>query len=131
MGKKKTVKRLTAKQLKFAHKYAECGDATLAYRFSYNYIKMKDSTIWTEAWKLLNHPEVSKRIDEIQSYNAAKNAITVDSLNKKLEVAYAGALGKDQNGAAVQAVMGLAKLNGLLVDKVDSKVQVTVETSYA
>ena len=131
MTKKKTVKRLTPKQEAFAFKYAETGDAALSYRAAYNTGKMKEGTIWTEGYRLTIHPQVALKITEIRVALAEKNAVTVDSVTKMLKVSYHLAVQKEQTGASVQAAMGLAKLNGLLVEKSDSVVKVTVETSYA
>jgi len=58
--------KLTAKQEGFAQKVSRGAVLSDAYRECYSADTMKDSTVWTEACKLAQHPKVSKRIKELQ-----------------------------------------------------------------
>ena len=59
--------KLTAKQEGFAQKVSRGAVLSDAYRECYSADTMKDSTVWTEACKLAQHPKVSKRIKELQA----------------------------------------------------------------
>lgn len=59
--------KLTAKQEAFATKYVECDDASEAYRFAYNCKSMSKKSINEEGCKLLSHPKISPRIQELQN----------------------------------------------------------------
>lgn len=60
---------------------------------------------------------VRARVYELQSKTAKRAIVTVDSLTEELEEARSMAVTEKQSSAAVAAVMGKAKLHGLLIDK--------------
>ena len=110
---------LTAKQEAFARAYVETGNASEAYRRTYNVgEKTKPESIWVKASELLANGKVSVRVAELQSAASERTLVTVESLTKELDEARLHAL-KDEKGAsaAVSAIMGKAKLHGLLVEK--------------
>ncbi len=112
---------LTPKQEAFARAYVETGNASEAYRRAYNVgSNTKAETINKRASELLTNGEVAGRVAELQAKAAERTMITVESLTVKLEEARLHAL-KDEKGAsaAVSAIMGMAKLHGLLIDKQD------------
>lgn len=76
--------KLTIKQEKFCNKHIECGNASEAYRFAYSCSKMKDSTIWENANRLLNNPKVAARIKELQDELKAKSDIKKEHVLNKL-----------------------------------------------
>ena len=53
---------LTAKQDAFAQGVANGKTLSEAYRASYSAEGMKDSSVWTEASKLMDNPKVSQKI---------------------------------------------------------------------
>ena len=65
---------LTPKQENFCLKYLKYGNASEAYRQSYNASRMTDKQIWEEASKLLKHHKVSQRLEELNS-KAVSNAV--------------------------------------------------------
>jgi hypothetical protein len=67
---------------------------------------------------------VSPRIEALQTAHAERHNITVDSLSAELEEARVAALSTGQISAAVSAIMGKAKLHGLLVEKVNARLNV-------
>jgi phage terminase small subunit len=115
---------LTAKQEAFCLAYIETGNASEAYRKSYDAENMKSETIHKRASELLDNGEVAGRVEELRKEAAERNKITVDDLIKELQEAREAALGaaNPQSAAAVAATMGKAKLLGMLVDKVDANV---------
>ena len=112
---------LTPKQEAFALAYVETGNASEAYRRSYNAEKMKPSVIAVKASELLAHGNVSVRVKELQSAALDEHKITMSDILRELEEARVVALQqeKPQAAAMVAASMGKAKLLGLLTDKTE------------
>lgn len=116
--------KLTVKQEAFCLAYIETGNASEAYRRSYSAEKMKQEVVAIEASRLLDNPNVALRVAELQQSVVKRHEVTVDSLMLELEEARVAAMGASnpQSAAAVAATMGKAKLAGLLVDKIEAKV---------
>ena len=112
---------LTVKQEKFCQAFIETGDASEAYRQSYNAGKMPPTSIHVKAHEVRHNVNVSLRIDELRAEAAERNKITVDDLVRELEEArvMAATGDKPQTASMVAATLGKAKLLGLSVDKVD------------
>lgn len=112
---------LTPKQEAFALAYVETGNASEAYRRSYNAEKMKPSVIAVKASELLAHGNVAVRVAELQAAHVERHEITVDDILRELEEARVLAAGgeKPQPAAMVAASMGKAKLLGMLTDKAE------------
>lgn len=106
--------KLTPKQEKFCQLYIELGNASEAYRQSYNAKNMQDATITRKAADLLTNGKVTAMISELQAEHAKRHKLTVDDLLKELEEARMAALTAEtvQASAAVGATMGKAKLLG-------------------
>ena len=58
---------LTQKQEKFCLAYIETGNASEAYRRSYNCENMKDSSINVNACKMLTHAKIAQRLKELNA----------------------------------------------------------------
>lgn len=69
---------LTPKQESFCQKYIETGNASEAYRQSYDAGKMLPKTVWEEASRLLADPKVSARVDELGGKHLRRHEVTVD-----------------------------------------------------
>lgn len=112
---------LTPKQEAFALAYVETGNASEAYRRSYNAAKMKPAVIAVKASELLAHGKVSVRVAELRAAHVERHAITVDDLLNELEAARIAASSSDkpQAAAMVAATLGKAKLLGMLTDKTE------------
>ena len=109
---------LTPKQESFCQLYIELGNASEAYRQSYDADSMQSDTVNRRAKELLDNGKIGARLDKIRKEHAMRHNITVDSLLIELEEARktaldAGKLEKLQVAAAVSATMGKAKLLGL------------------
>ena len=114
MTKEKEYK-LTIKQEAFARAYVETGNASEAYRRSYNAENMQQITVTKRASELLARGDIAGMVKTIKDKIAAKNLVTVESLVHELEEARIAALTAEspQSAAAVSATMGKAKLMGL------------------
>lgn len=121
---------LTPKQEKFCQKYIELGNASEAYRQSYDAGKMKPEVINNKASDLLAKGEIRVRIKELRNRLVEKHEVTVESIAQELEEARTMALTTPtpQASAAVAASMGKAKLYGLITDKAEIKQTVEVLT---
>ena len=114
---------LTPKQEAFARAYVETGNASEAYRRSYDVAEnCKPETIWSNACQLLSDTKVSQRVMELQEAARNRTLVTVESLTRELDEARDLALADPKGAAAaVSATMGKAKLHGLLIDKQETK----------
>lgn len=131
---------LTIKQERFAQKYVELGNASEAYRQSYDCEKSSDEVIWNEASTLLKNHEVSIRVDSLKSKAAEKHEVTVDTIHDMLKQVWVesmagqsdgkGNLKKDLN-VARQTAVDIAKLHNLSVDRVDNHWIVSWEEPHA
>lgn len=108
---------LTTKQERFAQAYVETGNASEAYRRAYDAENMKDTAVHVNASKLLKNTKVALRLDELQRRAQKRHDITIDTLTEMLKADRDLAREIEQPSAAVSAVMGLAKIHGLILDK--------------
>lgn len=134
---KKRKLRFSQKMENFCLAYIETGNASEAYRRSYDVSSMAEKTAAREAWNLLKRPQIEARIAELRESVMQRNDITVDTLLAELEEARGLAIETGKAAAAVTATMGKAKLLGLdkqiveLTGKdgapIETKSQVTVD----
>lgn len=103
--------------------YVETGNASEAYRRSYNAEKMKPETVNRNAKALMDNNKVATRVQELRAAHVERHEITVDDLIRELEEARSIAMAgeRQQPAAMVAASMGKAKLLGLIVDKAENK----------
>ncbi|WP_245435970.1 terminase small subunit [Mesorhizobium tamadayense] len=71
------------------------------------------------ASQLLRNPKVAARVAELRADAAKRSEITVDDLVADLNLMFKLALATKNPAAGVTAVMGKAKLLGLIVDKAE------------
>jgi hypothetical protein len=110
--------KLTAKQEAFCQALVETGSASEAYRIAYDAKDMKPATVNREAKALTDNPKITTRLAELQRGHAERHEITIDSLVGELEEARLAAMQNPRGiSAAVSAVMGKAKLLGLVTEK--------------
>ena len=110
---RKGKRRFTDKMELFCLAYVETGNASEAYRRSYNTANMADKTAQREGYNLLQNLLIQGRIEELRNKVMERHEITVDTLLAELEEARL--LGKETGKASamVTASMGKAKLLGL------------------
>lgn len=105
--------RLTIKQENFCLAYVETGNASEAYRRSYDVENTSPSVINVHASTLLKNDKIADRISILRSSVMQRHKITVDDLLKELEEARMMAIKTEKAGPMAQATMGKAKLLGL------------------
>lgn len=103
---------LTVKQENFCLKYIETGNASEAYRQSYDAEKMKPETVNRKAAELMADGKITARIDALQAEHYERHKLTVDDLLAELEEARQIAKEKENAAAMTSATMGKAKLLG-------------------
>ena len=69
------------------------------------------------AYQKAHQPKIAKRTAEIRAHHAKELGITVEGLTAELDAAIALAWAVNQPAAAHAAIMGKAKLHGLITDK--------------
>lgn len=104
---------LTVKQENFCLKYIETGNASEAYRQSYDCGKMTNEVINVKASELLKNGKITVRIEALQAEHQARHKLTVDELLAELEEARQIAKEKENAAAMTSATTGKAKLLGL------------------
>lgn len=75
---------LTPKQEKFCQEYVTTGNASEAYRRSYNCSKSKDTTINRKAKEMMDMDKISARIKELQGEESKKHSKTRDDIIEDL-----------------------------------------------
>jgi phage terminase small subunit len=106
---------MTPKQERFVQEYTLDSNATqAAIRAGYS-----AKTAMEQGYQLLQKPSVKAAIQDMQAEHRERTKVTVESLTEKLRAAYDVAQKNGQPASMVQAAMGLAKLHGYLVDKVE------------
>lgn len=113
-SKAQTGLNLTPKQEKFCQLYIELGNASEAYRQSYDADSMAEPTVNTKASELLAHGKITVRLEQLRKEHSKRHNITIDSLLIELEEARQAAFEGErvQVAAAVAATMGKAKILG-------------------
>jgi phage terminase small subunit len=108
---------LTPKQEAFCFAYIETGNASEAYRRSYDASNMKPETVNRKAAELLDNGKITARLALLQNIHRQRHEITVDSLVDELEQARTLAMKTETPSAAVAATLGKAMICGLIVDR--------------
>lgn len=106
---------LTPKQENFCLAYLETGNASEAYRRSYDAENMTPESVNRKAKELIDNGKITARLEELRAPVIAKAQLTVEDLLRELEEARQLAMtaATPQSAAAVGATMGKAKLLGL------------------
>ena len=112
--------RLTAKQEGFAQKVSRGAVLSDAYRECYAADTMKDSTVWTEACKLAQHPKVSKRIKELQA-QIEQDRRTIERRREEwvLKRLQEEADGADNASSRIRALELVGKTIGMFTDRIE------------
>ena len=104
---------LTPKQESFCQRYIETGNASEAYRLSYDADGMKPESINRKAKELIDNGKIAARLSELRAEVQAAHGVTVASLIAELEEARQVGKERGQASAMAAATMGKARLAGL------------------
>ena len=110
--------KLTDKEEAACLVYIETGNKSEAYRQAYDVGEdTKPETVWTNGHDLFNRTHVMTRVKELQAEHAKRHEVTIDSLTLELEQAKNLANSTNNAAAMTGAIMGKAKIHGLVTDK--------------
>lgn len=127
---KAKVPTLTPKQEKFCLEYLKTGNASEAYRQTYNTERMKPESINRLAVQLLRNVKIGSRLEALRAPEVKKAQITLGSHLARLSLLRKKAEKLGQMSAAISAEVARGKAAGLYVEKVEhsggTTVQVTV-----
>lgn len=118
--------KLTVKEEKACQHYALHGNKSDAYRHAFDTSSMLPATVNNKAYQLFKRDDIRARIDELLGEALKRTEITQDTIAAMLMEDRKLAQDTEKASAAVSATMGLAKLYGLLTDKVEGSAAVTV-----
>ena len=113
---------LNARQERFVQSLVAEGMNAIAYKAA-GY-KGLGNTAEVGAAEILRNPQVKIRLAEVQAEHAERAAITVDDLVDKLAHLYSIAVEDCQTAAGVQAIMGIGRLLGLVIDRQELRAEV-------
>jgi len=117
---------LTPKQEAFAQHFVLNGNASAAYRGSYDIRpNTKETSIGQSAKQLLDHPKISLRIAALRAAAAEKAMITLDQHLSTLADLRDKAAQAGQMGAAITAEIARGKAAGLYVEKREVNARMT------
>ncbi|UNU73273.1 terminase small subunit [Moraxella nasovis] len=105
--------KLTPKQEQFCQKYIELGNASEAYRQSYNAKNMKDETVNRNAKALLDNNKITTRLNELRQAHANRHDVTIDEMLSAYDEAYQIAKLNENPTAMISAINAKVKVLGM------------------
>ena len=100
---------LTPKQEKFCNEYFKTGNASEAYRRSYNCANMKETTISRNAFTLLENNKITAKVEELKATLEKKTIITKERV---VEILASIGEGADRDSDKVAALKQICKVFG-------------------
>ena len=100
---------LTLKQEKFCNEYFKTGNASEAYRRSYNSQNMKEATIHRKAFEVLENGNVRARLEQLKATLEKKTIITKERV---VEILANIGEGADKDSDKVAALKQICKVFG-------------------
>ena len=111
---------LTARQEKFAQLISEGKAQAEAYRQVYDVSGMKDATVWTEASKLVRHPQVAPRIEVLRAEkDCIRRSLVFDHEEAILAQLQHEAFTAKTDGARIRALELLGSHAGMFTERVE------------
>lgn len=117
--------KLTPKQESFCLAYLETGNASEAYRTSYDASKMKPDTVHRSSKELLDNPKITARLQELRAPIVKKAQITLESHLARLDELGRKAEEDLQWSAAIRAEESRGKVAGLYVERSEATLTIT------
>ena len=111
---------LTARQEKFAQLISEGKAQAEAYRQVYDVSGMKDATVWTEASKLVRHPQVAPRVEVLRAEkDCIRRSLVLDHEEAILAQLQHEAFTAKTDGARIRALELLGRHAGMFTERVE------------
>src|SRR4051812_11465167 len=115
--------RLTAKQEQFVAGLLAGKTQADAYRAAYDASAMSDNAIYVAASNLCKNPKVAIRLEKADMAATEKLKISAELLTEMSLIAYQVAENAGNASHMTQAVGMIAKLNRLIIDRSDRKIE--------
>ncbi len=122
--------KLTPKMELFCQAVISGATQTDAYRAAYPAQNMKPQSVTSKAYLLMKHAGVRARLDAIRRPVIEKLQYGLEQAMLEAQEAFEVARSKENAAAMVSAVVLRAKLNGLMVDKVNVNASVKGAVAY-
>ena len=116
---------LTPKQEKFVQGIVDGKTQTDAYKNAYNTAKMSDSSIYQEASRLMNNPQITARIEELRQRIDERLIMSAKKRAEKLTEF----INDEDPLTAMKAIDILNKMTGEYVQKVQADVSQEIEVN--
>lgn len=126
------MSKLTPKQENFCLAYIETGNASEAYRQSYNASSMKPDTVQRAAKTLLDNSKIAARLEELRRPAIKAAQMTLEGHLLRLDNLSRAAEKADQFAAAITAETNRGKAAGLYEERVkhDGDIGINVRVSF-
>jgi phage terminase small subunit len=108
---------LTQKQEAFCIAYIETGNASEAYRRSYDCKNSNEATVNRQAKELIDNPKIGARLAELRAPAVKRAQITLETHLNDLKRLRDLAEQSEKYGPAIQAEVARGKASGLYVEK--------------
>ena len=116
------MKKLTPKQEKFCLAYISSGNATEAYKHTYNTNKMKPKTINNRAYEMLENGGIKGRIAELREETKERAMLSLDDVIVELTKV---AMSEKVTNAKMKALEMLGKHLGLYEKRIEVENKMT------
>lgn len=110
---------LTAKQEAFCIAYLETGNATDAYRRSYDSGQMAPATINRKAKEVLDNGKITARLTQLRGPVIDAAQVSLEGHLRRLAALSVAAEGKGKFSAAVAAEIARGRASGLYIEKTE------------
>lgn len=110
---------LTPKQENFCLAYLETGNASEAYRRSYDAEKMSDATVNRSAKELMDNPKITARVAELRKPAVEAAQVSLETHLNDLKRLRDLAEGEGKYSAAVSAEVARGKASGLYTENLN------------
>lgn len=109
------MRKLSPRQLAFCTAYAECGNATQAYKMA-GYAYKNDNTAGVCAGRMLKNAKIAAKIDEITAKIEDDKIMGVKEMQQRL-TEFARMTTTDNDMAALRAIELLGKMQGAFLQR--------------
>ena len=111
---------LTRKQDTFASRIADGDTQSAAYRASYDAAQMDDATVWSEASRLVRHPQVAARVEVLRAEkDCIRRSLVLDHEEAILAQLQHEAFTAKTDGARIRALELLGRHAGMFTERVE------------
>lgn len=111
---------LTPKQERFCLEYLKTGNASEAYRQSYDAKNMKPESVNRNAKAQLDNAKIAARLEELRAPVRIRAQLTLESHLERLDELSRKAEGEGQYSAAIAAETNRGKASGLYTEKTEN-----------